>query len=130
VKLKKSLSEQNTMEVAAALETYNNKILAKEIRGSGDVERAMHRLQSEYGLDYWRQWQLKYRKEACAEFIEQIRQAYLSMLERSVRRTVDELKIEQAKECGADAGNTDLIAEAEKLLAKIQAKKVAKAGAA
>lgn len=125
MKLKKSLSEQNSMEAAAALDTYNNKILAKEIRGSGDVENAMFRLQSEYGLDYWRQWQLKYRKQACKEFIEQIRQAYLNMLERSVRREVEALKIEQAKECGANAGNPDLIAEAENLLAKIHAKRVA-----
>src|SRR5690348_6894292 len=109
MKLKKQLSEQERM--SAALETYN-KMLAKEIRGSGDVENAMYRLQFEYGLDYWRQWLLKYRKQSCAEFTEQIRQAYLSMLERSVRRDIEALKIEQAKDSKSDAGNADLIAEA------------------
>ncbi len=125
--LKKSLSEQERME--AALTMYK-KVLAREVRGPGDVEDAMYRLQTFQGLDYWRQWQLKYRKQACEEFVEQVRQAYLGMLERSVRRDIEALKIEQAKDSRSDAGNTDLIAEAETLLAKIQAKKVAKAGAA
>ena len=122
MELKKSLSEQEQM--SAALETYN-KMLAKEIRGSGDVENAMYRLQAQYGLDYWRQWQLKYRRQICSEFAEQIRQAWLSVLERSVRRDIEALKIERAKDAGGNADNTDLIAEAEALLAKIEAKKVA-----
>lgn len=122
MKLKKQLSEAEKM--SAALETYN-KMLAREIRGSGDTENAMYRLQTEYGLDYWRQWLLKYRKQSCEEFREHIRQAYLSMLERSVKRTLDELKIERAKERVGNADNSDLIAEAEKLLAKIAEKKVA-----
>lgn len=125
MELKKSLSEKERM--SAAYDTYN-KMLAKEIRGSGDVENAMYRLQSEHGLDYWRQWMLKYRKEACEEFVEQIRQAYLAVLEKSVRRDLgalkNELKIQKAKgAANADLG--DLVAEAETLLAKIQAKRAA-----
>lgn len=129
MELKKSLSEQERME--AALTMYK-KVLAKELRGSGDVEDAMYRLQAEHGLDYWRQWLLKYRKQAGEEFIEQVRQTYLRILERSVRRDLaaleNELTIEKAKGA-SDADLGDLVAEAETLLAKIKAKKVAKAGA-
>lgn len=122
MKLKKPLSEQERMDTA--FEQYRA-ILAKEVRGPGDMEAAMYRLQAKRGLDYWRQWMLRYRRSACAEFVEQIRQAYLDTLAASVRRDIEALKVEQAKECGANAGNTDLIAEAEALLAKIQAKKIA-----
>ena len=127
MELKKSLSEQERMD--AAYEQYRA-ILAKEMRGPGDLEGAMYRLQAKRGLDYWRQWMLRYKRSACADFVEQIRQTYLDTLAASVRRDIEILRIEQAKDSASDAGNTDLIAEAETLLAKIQAKKVAKAGAA
>lgn len=67
---------------------------------------------------------LRYKRSACAEFIEQIRQAYLDTLAASVRRDLEALKIEQAKG-ERDAGLETLITEAEALLAKIAEKKVA-----
>lgn len=121
MELKNSLSEQERMD--AAYDQYRT-ILAKEMRGPGDMEAAMYRLQAKRGLDYWRQWMLRYKRSACADFVEQIRQAYLDTLAASVRRDLEALRIEQAKGA-SDAHLENLVAEAETLLAKIQARKVA-----
>lgn len=120
MELKKGLSNEGRMDAAYQM---HRDLLAREMRGPGDTEAAMYRLQAKYGLDYWKQWMARYKRSASSEFIEQLRQAYLSTLERSVRRDLEALKIEKAKDLG-DVGLADLIAEAETLLAKIQRKKV------
>lgn len=33
-----------------------------ETRGNGDIEPAMRRIETKYGVDYWLLWKLKYRK--------------------------------------------------------------------
>lgn len=121
MELKKSLSEQKAMD--AAYDQYRQ-ILAKEMRGPGDMEGAMWRLQAKRGLDYWKQWMLKYKRAAGRDFVEQIRQAYLDTLAASVRRDLGALKTERAKGA-ANADLEGLITEAETLLEKIQAKRVA-----
>jgi hypothetical protein len=97
-------------------------MVAREARGPGDVENAMRRLESKYGLDFWTQWGLRYRPPVEIKdrsLIERIRQAYLDMIARSVRRDVEALKLERAK--GADdAALTGLISEAETLLEKLE----------
>jgi hypothetical protein len=123
MELKKRLSEQERMDTT--VDQYKA-ILAREMRGPGDMEAAMYRLQSKRGLDYWKQWMLKYKRAAGKDFVEQIRQAYLDTLAASVRRDLEALRIEQAKGA-ADAGLENLISEAEALLAKIEAKKVTEA---
>lgn len=107
----------------AAYELHR-KLLAKEYHGPGDMEAAMYRLQAKYGLDFWAQWLCRYRRRASDSFGRQVRLAYLDTLERSVRRDLETLRIEQAK--GAlDDDLADLVAESETLLAKIKAKRVA-----
>lgn len=104
-------------------------LLAREMRGPADREAAMHRLQARYGLDFWTQWGLRYRppKRVTADLMSRIRGAYLSMLEQSVRRDVETLKIEAAKGTD-DADLQGLAAQAENLLAEIEAAKAAKKG--
>jgi hypothetical protein len=100
-------------------------MVARESRGPGDTENAMRRLEAKYGLDFWTQWGLRYRPPVEIKdrsLIERIRQAYLDMMARSVRRDLEALKAEQAK--GADdAALTDLIVEAETVLERLQAKR-------
>lgn len=118
---KKSLSEKETME---AVYKMHRDLLAREMRGPGDTEAAMYRLQAKYGLDYWKQWMARYKRSASGDFIEQLRQAYLSALERSVRRDLESLKIEEAKGGTRDADLASLVIEAETLLEKIQKRRV------
>lgn len=115
------LSEEKAME--AAREDYR-KLLAREYRGRGDMEAAMYRLQTKYGLDFWSQWQVRHRNGGTPKFFVQARLAWLDALQKSVRRDLEALRIEQAKG-GEDAGLADLITEAEALLAKIDAKRAA-----
>ena len=86
--------------------------------GPGDAEGAMHRAERIYGLAYWPQWNLRHKRRATDGFIRRVHQAYLAMLESSVRRDLMALKTEQARGAG-DAGIESLVAEAEALLARI-----------
>lgn len=96
-------------------------IISRLMTGPGDSEGAMHRAERLFGLGYWPQWNLRHKRRGTWEFIERVRHAYLAMLEQSVRRDLEKLKIERAK--GApDAGIAGLVAEAEALLARIREK--------
>lgn len=100
-------------------------MVAREARGPGDIENAMRRIESRYGLEFWTQWGWRYRPPTEIKdrsLIERVRQAYLDMMVRSVRRDLQALKAEEAKGADDDA-LTDLIGEAETLLAKLQAKR-------
>ena len=122
--LKKNLQDHMT-DVTA---TYRD-MLAREMRGPSDSEGAMHRLQSKFGLDYWTQWSLRYRapKRVAHDVAVLVKQAHTKMLEQSVKRDLGLLEIEMMKGT-SDADLEGLMAEAESLLAKIEAAKAAKAG--
>ncbi len=99
-------------------------IITKLMTGPGDSEGAMHRADRMFGLPYWQQFRLRYRRAATPAFVERVRQAYLTLLEQSVRRDLQCLQTEQAK------GNTDadiegLVLEAEDLLARIKSRTAA-----
>ena len=115
--------KNNLHGMTEAVATYRN-LLAREMCGPSDSEQAMHRIQAKYGIDYWTQWGLRYRapKRVSADLVDRVRQAYLATLEQSVRRDIARLEIEIAK--GApDAAFTDLVAEAQGLLARIQTRR-------
>ena len=97
-------------------------LLKALMEGPGGGERAMYRVQSVFGLSFWRQWNLRHKKRATLAFIWQVHMAYLAMLEKSVRRDLEKLKMAQAKET-SDARDADLVAEAEDILARIAAKR-------
>ena len=99
-------------------------VITKLMHGPGDSEGAMHRAERMFGLNYWAQFRLRYRRLASPDFVERVRQAYLSTLEQSVRRDLESLKRQQT------AGNNDasiqsLVVEAEGLLARIKSKTTA-----
>jgi len=93
-------------------------LLSKLMRGPGDGEGAMRRAEAMFGLPYWSQWNLRHKRRASPSFMDRVREAYVSMVERSVKRDLEVLKTEQAK--GADdAALAGLVAEAEALLARM-----------
>lgn len=105
------------MDVTAA-RNQHHALITRLMTGPGDSEGAMHRAERQFGLPYWSQHGLRYKRRATTEFIERVRQAYLSMLEASVRRDLEKLRVEQAKG-NNNARIQGLIAEAENLLSRM-----------
>lgn len=111
--------------MTAAVLKMHREMVSREARGPGDTEGAMRRLEARYGLDYWTQWGLRYRPPAEVRdrsLIERVRQAYLDMIARSVRRDLEAFKAEEAKG-STDADLASLMAESEALLKKIAVRK-------
>jgi hypothetical protein len=105
------------MDVAAVREQHQA-IIQRLMVGPGDSEGAMHRADRMFGLPYWSQWNLRFKKRATVPFMQRVCQAYLSLIQQSVRRDLEKLRTEEAK--GADdVGLKSLVAEAEALLARI-----------
>lgn len=100
-------------------------LITKLMHGPGDSEGAMHRAERLFGLSYWAQFRLRYRRAASPAFVERVRQAYLSTLEQSVRRDLEALKRQQQIGTGNDASLQNLIVEAESLLARLASRQVA-----
>ncbi len=119
---KKTLQEIEAQEEAFQM---HNEVLRREMhkQGTGTIEAAMFRLQYLHGLDYWRQWKLRYRHSACSDFITKLRQVRLDILAKSVRVDLEYLKTETKKSRTGDADIVGLLAEGEGLLAKIYARK-------
>jgi hypothetical protein len=97
-------------------------LISKLMSGPGNSEGAMRKAEQLFGLPFWSQWNLRHKRRATREFIERLRQAYLTLLATSLRRDMEFLRTEQIKGT-ADVGDAVLIAEAEALLAKIGQKK-------
>lgn len=112
----------NEGDVTADAIRLHREMVDREARASGDTESAMRRLEARYGLDYWSQWVCRYKRTVTPKFATKLQGAYLDLIERSVRRDLQALKVEQAKGA-ADDGLAGLLADAETLLAKIKARK-------
>ena len=113
-----NLRGKTEMDISAARDLHQS-LLGRLMTGAGGIDCAMHRAERLYGLPYWAQANLRHKKRASTAFIERLRQAYLSVLETSVRRDLEKLKAEQAKD-NNDAALANLMAEAAALLAKIE----------
>lgn len=102
----------------------HNDLVAREMRGPGDTENAMRRLEARFGLDFGKQWSLRYRRprSIAVDFFTDLRGAWLSTLERSVRRDLARIRTEISKE-PSDARLASLEAEAEALLDRIRQEK-------
>lgn len=115
--LKEFAKSGRDMDITIAREQLHA-VVTRLMTGPGDSEGAMHRAERQFGLPYWAQFNLRYKKRATAAFIERVRQAYVSTLEQSVRRDLEKLKTERAK--GQDDDRiAGLILEAEDLLCRI-----------
>jgi hypothetical protein len=110
------------MDLTTAREQHHA-LITRLMTGPGGSEAAMHRAERLYGLSYWQQFRLRYRRLASPAFVERVRQAYLSTLEQSVRRDLENLKTQQiVNGTGDDASIQSLVVEAESLLARIKDK--------
>lgn len=116
-----SRNETPPMSVEAATE-YVRTMVQRESRGPGDLDNAMTRLEAKYGLPFWTLWHLRKGKAKTVEasLLARIRAAYLDMCQRQASNLLHEIKVEAA--AGHDL-DSDIAAELEALVAKIQAKK-------
>lgn len=76
-----------------------SKLIARETRGPGDIENAMRRLESRYGIPYTALWNARYRrpKEIAAHVYFAIVQAYDAELNRQEKLMQHERQITKAK---------------------------------
>ncbi len=115
--LKEIGKSERDMDISVAREQHHA-VVTRLMTGPGDSDGAMHRAERQFGLPYWAQFNLRYKRRATAVFIERVRQAYLSTLEQSVRKDLARLKTERAKGHGDDRIE-GLILEAENLLGRL-----------
>lgn len=118
------LKEIGKMSMTATARNELQEILKRLMPGPGGGNAAMLRAERELGLGYWPQWNLWHKRRASPAFIDRIRIAYISLLEQSVRRDIALLDIEKSKGT-TDADDSNLMAEAQALLARIAARKAA-----
>ncbi len=107
----------------ATAETYVGRMVSREMRGPGDKEGALQRLAARYGLspNTIEHIRTGKAKDIRGNIFARIRAAYLDMCERQIKNLQHEILIERVS--GGDGTLDDLLAEAEVLAAKIQAKK-------
>src|SRR6185312_5208716 len=112
------------MSVESATE-YVRTMVQRESRGPGDIENAMQRLETRYGLPFWTLWHLrKGRAKTCdTSLFARIRGAYLDMCQQQVGSLLHEIQVEAAI---GDDTLEDLEARVRVLQAEIKAKKEAK----
>lgn len=121
--LKKHWANEMTAVAVNEMTGWLKELIAARSRGNGDRENAMRRVEQEFGIGFWQQWGLLYRGRSRpdVELYQRIRGAFLSTLEKSVRRDLARLETEAAKS-NDDPDLASLQAEARDILAKIKAK--------
>ena len=77
---------------------WSKKLTSREARGPGDLENAMRRIETRYGIPFSVQWSLRYRKPKgiLSGTFARIRAAYAAECERQVRRLEHEIAITKA----------------------------------
>lgn len=102
---------------------YARRMVAQEARGPGDLENAMHRLETKTGIGYWTLWGLwnRRRKLIDADLFTRLQGAYYAVCERQLALLQHDLAIEQARHPDDDLD--DLERQAAALAAKIRAAK-------
>ena len=112
------------MTSAALAQDYVRRLIGQEMRGPGDTEPAMRRIETQYGLPYWTLWHLwrGRAKTVEASVFQRLRGAYLNHCERKIATLQHELELERATQAN-DFADTDLLAEVQALAAKIEAAK-------
>lgn len=98
-------------------------MVQRESRGPGDLDNAMRRIEARYGLPFW---PLSHLRKGKAKTIEvslfaRIKGAYLDMCHRQAAGLLHEIEIEAA--ASGDDLDSDIAAELEALLAKVEARR-------
>lgn len=78
---------------------WANDLVRRETRGPGDIENAMRRLESRYGISWRTFWELRYRPPAdvMTGVYQRLNAAYLSEIERQEAMLRHEREITKAK---------------------------------
>ena len=95
---------RHDMDVAAARDTHQ-KIIAKLMRGPGDMENAMRRLEARYWVPWRTFWQLRYRppSDVFVGVYLRLKAAYEAECERQERLLRHEREITKAKASAFEA---------------------------
>lgn len=74
---------------------YQKKLVQREIRGPNDIEPAMRRIETKYGVPFSTLWVLRYRppKRIWADVLDGIRMAYEAQKQEQIRRLRHETEI-------------------------------------
>lgn len=92
------------------------RLIEIESRGHGDVEAALHRLQTKTGIDYWQWWAFRYRpppERVLADTWLRLVSAYRIECERKAREFCGELLYAASLSGGALSGGGDPDADGE-----------------
>jgi hypothetical protein len=83
---------------------WSRDIVNADVRGPGDLENAMRRAESRWGIPFAAMWALRYRppKDVAASIYLRLRDAHAAMCEAQMRKFKDELD-KTRRECGRDA---------------------------
>jgi len=110
------------MSVTTATE-YVRRMVQRETRGWGDLDNAMQRLETRYGLPFWTLWHLRKGKAKSVEtsMFARIEAAYLDMCGKQAANLLMEVERDN-KAAGHDL-DADIAEELAALLAKIEARK-------
>ena len=105
---KEYLRKGKRMNAATFVDTAGKlagQMLAREMRGPGDVDNAMRRLEARYGVPYQALWSLRYRrpKEIAVHVYAGIIAAYDAQCEQQAKRLEHERSITRAKGSIAEA---------------------------
>lgn len=106
----KSRLTENQMSDVAFIEQaagWSKDLTRLRARGPGDIENAMRAIEREYGIDYWTQWRLRYRKNQIRDIgvsiYMRLQAAYQAECERQMRKMRHELEITKATRPAAPA---------------------------
>ena len=98
---RKSLREKKMSEAALIEDArkWANEMVLRESRGPGDMDNAMRRIATRYGLEPGTLWGLRYRppKRIFADIYFRLRDAYQAERERQLRLLEHEIAITKAK---------------------------------
>lgn len=124
---RESKSKEREMSTAEMASGYVRRMVEKEVRGWGDQENALMRLQQRYSLPFWSLQNLRTGRAKTVEagLFSRIRAAYLDVCEQQVRQLQHEISIEKALH--SDDTIEDIEREAAQLAARVAAKKKARA---
>ncbi|WP_246658836.1 hypothetical protein [Mesorhizobium sp. J18] len=113
----------SSAEIAAG---YVRRMVSRESSGWGDQTEALKRLARNYKLPFWTLNNLRIGRAKTIEagLRDRIREAYLDLCERQIRRLQHELEIEKA--AAADDSLIDIENEAEALAARLLAARAAR----
>lgn len=94
-------------------------LIARHTRCPGDTDNAMRKLETEFGLNYWSQWNFQNKRERKPPigFLSRLEQAIFLALHKNIKSELSQLET-QAKKLNAQADLGDLLTEIEARLAE------------